>query len=141
MKHLTDCFKLATAIALFGWALILLLPGWRFTVPMVQGITVALLCGLYVYLVFIAHVSGIESSRGSFFTLDGIIALFKSPKAILAMWIHVLAFDLVAALYVKQDAAYSGIGHLWLIPIYLLTLMFGPAGLLLYFLLRLVLTW
>jgi Domain of unknown function (DUF4281) len=51
--------------------------------------------------------------------------------------VHFLAFDLVVALYIRADANAHGIQHLWLIPIYLLTLMFGPAGLLVYFGLRL----
>jgi len=32
-----------------------------------------------------------------------------------------------------QQVALQGIGHLWLVPCYLLTLMLGPLGLLLFF--------
>lgn len=140
MKHLSDCFRFATAVALVGWSLIFFMPGWRYTVPMVQGITIALLCGVYVYVVFVVKVPDVETSGGSLFTFRGVVALFQRPKAILAAWVHIQAFDLVAALYIKSDAAYSGIGHGWLIPVYILTMIFGPAGLLCYFLLRLALT-
>ena len=64
------------------------------------------------------------------------IALFKSPRVVLAGWIHFLAFDLMVGLYIVTDAAQRGIGHLWLLPALFLTLMFGPAGLLLYMAMR-----
>jgi hypothetical protein len=70
--------------------------------------------------------------RGSFGSLKGIISLFKSPRVILAGWVHFLAFDLMVALWIHSDAGPLAISHWWLIPIYLLTLMFGPAGWLVY---------
>jgi len=50
-----------------------------------------------------------------------------------AGWIHYLAFDLMVGLFIVTDAARLGIAHWWLLPALFLTLMFGPAGLLLYF--------
>jgi Domain of unknown function (DUF4281) len=73
-----------------------------------------------------------EPVRGSFGSLKGIISLFKSPRVILAGWVHFLAFDLMVALWIHSDAGPLAISHWWLIPIYLLTLMFGPAGWLVY---------
>ena len=64
------------------------------------------------------------------------ISLFKSPRVVLAGWIHYLTFDLMVGLYIVTDATRHGIGQLWLLPVLLLTLMFGPAGLLLYLLMR-----
>lgn len=91
---------------------------------------------IYLYMLFIAKFPEFEKTRGSFLSLDGVIALFKSPHRLLNLWLHVLAFDLVVAIYIRHDAAQFGISHFWLIPIYLLTLMFGPAGLLAYLALR-----
>jgi hypothetical protein len=51
-------------------------------------------------------------------------------------WVHFLAFDLAVALWIRSDAAAAGIAHGWLLPVYALTLMFGPAGLLLYLAIR-----
>ena len=64
------------------------------------------------------------------------VSLFKSPRVVLAGWIHYLAFDLMVGLYIVIDASRLGIAHWWLIPALLLTLMFGPAGLLLYLAMR-----
>ena len=75
-----------------------------------------------------------ERSMGKpgFFTLRGVLALFSNPKAVLAAWIHILAFDLMVGLYIQQQGAAQGIGHLWLVPCYLMAMMFGPLGLLLF---------
>ncbi len=73
--------------------------------------------------------------RGGFGSLKGVISLFKIPRVILVGWVHFLAFDLMVALWIRADAAPLALSHRWLIPIYLLTLMFGPAGLLVYLLL------
>jgi hypothetical protein len=139
LSQLNLLFRLATGIALAGWLVIIIAPTWEHTSTIVWKLVIVNLGLLYLYLVFFARIPGIEKTRGSFMTLDGIIALFKSPKALLGAWIHILAFDLVAALYIKTDAAQHAISHLWLVPIYLLTLMFGPAGLLAYFILRAIL--
>jgi Domain of unknown function (DUF4281) len=138
MNQLKILFQLASAIALIGWLAIIILPNWQHTTNVTLNM-VAALAVLYLYLLF-AKIPGIEKTRGSFSSLGGVIALFKSPKVMLAGWIHFLAFDLMVALYIRADAPLHGIQHLWLIPIYLLTLMFGPAGLLAYFGLRLALS-
>ncbi|MNG35006.1 hypothetical protein D3C84_1216460 [compost metagenome] len=51
---------------------------------------------------------------------------------------HILAFDLMVGLYIRHEGALAGISHWALLPCYLLTLMFGPLGLLAFLLLRLV---
>jgi hypothetical protein len=135
MNQLKILFQLASLVALIGWLAIVVLPGWSYTVKVTLNM-VAALAVLYLYLLF-AKIPGIEKTRGSFSSLGGVIALFKSPKVMVAGWVHFLAFDLMVALYIRADAPLHGIQHLWLIPIYLLTLMFGPAGLLAYFGLRL----
>ena len=139
MKFLSSAFRVATAIALTGWLALFAFPLWPHAArDIVFAIAVALLCSLYVYLVFAArHLDAPgERVKGGFSSLAGVIALFKSPRVVLAGWIHFLAFDLMAGLYIVTDAAERGIAHLWLLPALFLTLMFGPAGLLLYMAMR-----
>jgi hypothetical protein len=57
-----------------------------------------------------------------------------------AGWVHYLAFDLMTGLFIKRNALKHGISHWLLIPCLFLTFMFGPIGLLLYFLIRLIIT-
>ena len=136
MQQLNLLFKIATAIAMLGWALIIAAPGWALTGKVVSTGVAGLLAVLYVYLLVGARRLDTEQVRGSCASLKGVISLFKSPRVILAGWVHFLAFDLMVALWIRADAAPLGLSHWWLIPIYLLTLMFGPAGLLVYLLVR-----
>ena len=64
--------------------------------------------------------------------------LFASAEnLLLAGWIHYLAFDLFIGAWVLRDAQRLGIGHGLTVPCLLLTLAFGPIGLLTYFGVRL----
>jgi hypothetical protein len=65
--------------------------------------------------------------------------LFSSPYALLAGWIHYLAFDLFTGAWEARDSAQIGISRWVVAPCLLLTFLFGPAGLALYLLLRLIL--
>ena len=127
-------FQLASLAALGGWSVLILLPTWSHGPRLVLGVAVVLLCVLYGVSLFQALTSRGERSIGKpgFFTLRGVLALFSNPKAVLAAWIHILAFDLMVGLYIQQQGAAQGIGHLWLVPCYLMAMMFGPLGLLLF---------
>lgn len=139
MELMSAAFTLCNRIALLGWLCVFTYPLWPAGARAgVLSVVVALLCAAYVYFLFLGKRHDVEGEapRGSFWSLRGVIALFRSPRAVLAGWIHYLAFDLMVGLYIISDAAAHGIGHLWLLPVLLLTLMFGPAGLLAYLALR-----
>ena len=141
MKTLSAAFKIASAISILGWILLFGYPLWPLAArTLVFTIAVAMLCVLYVWLVFFAkrHDGPGSKVKGGFSSLGGVINLFKSPRVVLAGWVHFLAFDLMVGLFIVTDAARLGIAHWWLIPALLLTLMFGPAGLLLYLAMRCV---
>ena len=138
MITLAKLFKITNYSALLGWAVLIILPNWEHGQTLVIGILITLLCIVYCYLVFLGkrHDDPTVKYRGNFKSLKGVINLFKSPRVVLAGWIHYLAFDLMVGIYILNDAAKYGISHWLLIPSLLLSLMFGPAGLLFYFFIR-----
>lgn len=139
MKTLSTAFKIATALSLLGWLMLFAYPLWPQTARgVVFTLSIGLLCAMYVYLLFLAkHLDEAGAKpRGGFSSLAGVISLFKSPRVVLVGWVHFLAFDLMVGLYIVTDAARMGIVHWWLLPALFLTLMFGPAGLLLYLAMR-----
>ena len=75
-------------------------------------------------------------TQGDFNSLAGVAQLFQNPKALLAGWIHYLAFDLFIGSWEVRDAGRAGLHHLLVVPCLVLTFLFGPVGLLLYFALR-----
>jgi hypothetical protein len=139
MTVMSRAFRLATWVSLAGWGVLFGFPWWpRAGSAVVFTLAVILLCAMYGYFLFLGKRYDPPGSRikGSFFSLRGVTELFKSPRAVLAGWIHYLAFDLMVGLYIVTDAAHYGIRHGLLLPVLLATLMFGPIGLLLYVALR-----
>ncbi len=135
MELLSSAFTFCNRLALIGWLFVFAYPMWPAPVRgIVLTLVVLLLCIAYGYFLFLGkrHDAPGDAPSGSFFSLRGVVSLFKSPRAVLAGWIHYLAFDLMAGLFIVHDASARGIAHWWLLPSLFLTLMFGPAGLLLY---------
>jgi len=117
-----------------AWALLVLFPRWRWTGRLVHAGLVPLLFGLAYALILFTDRDG--SPEGSYFNLDGIQALFESRQTVAAAWIHYLIFDLFVGAWIARDAARRTIPHLATVPFLVLTLLFGPIGLLGYLVLR-----
>lgn len=128
-------FRLASTLVGPCWLLLLLAPRWRWTQRIVTFAWPLVVAVLYVYLL-VSH----PSPPGSgFSTLAQVTALFSSPYALVAGWIHYLAFDLFVGAWETRDGLRLGISRWVLLPCQLLTFFFGPAGLALYLLLKLLL--
>ena len=132
-------FGYAGNLTMLGWLLLILVPNWKYTRPIVQyGVISILLSLLYAYLIFLAP--GGSMDLGSFGSLEGVMGLFTDPKATLAGWVHYLAFDLWIGSWEVGDAQKRGINRWFVLPCLLFTFMLGPVGLLLYLILRSVMT-
>ena len=141
MNTLPSLFKASSYTALLGWIVLIGFPSWALGTEFVLLIVITLLSLVYIFLVFFARkLDEGEVVKGSFWSLKGIVSLFKTPRIVLAGWVHYLAFDLMVGLYIVSDAANFDISHWLWIPCLLMTLMFGPAGLFIYFVLKYALT-
>ena len=78
-----------------------------------------------------------EAPDGGFGSIAEIRALFASDSALVAGWLHYLAFDLFVGSWIVADGLRRRIPALLILPCLPLTLLFGPLGLLLFILLRL----
>jgi hypothetical protein len=125
-------FSLVNPIALAGWILLIVLPRQRWAATVAATWIPGLLTVAYVTVVAM-HIFG---SPGGFSSLAAVSALFANPWLLLAGWIHYLAFDLLVGSWEARDAYARGVPHLALVPCLALTFLFGPAGLLLYVLVR-----
>ena len=126
-------FSLASALVLPGWGLLLFAPRWRFTERVLGSCALSLLlAGLYLGLL----VTFFGRAEGGFGSLADVARLFQNPYLLLAGWIHYLAFDLFIGAWETRDARRLGIPHLLVAPCLVLTFLFGPVGLLAYFVLR-----
>lgn len=130
-------FELANAIVLPAWLLLIVAPQWPWTSRIVVSIIITMLSMLYVYLVFSSISFGDLESFGS---LEGVMQLFGDSGAVLTGWVHYLAFDLLAGWFITFDAMRQEINRYLIIPCLLFTFMLGPSGLLLYLILRWIIT-
>lgn len=128
-------FQFCSTIVLPAWLLLMIAPGWKWTSRVVVSITVTILGLCYLY--YIAGALKMEDLE-SFSSLQGIMDLFNSPEAVLAGWIHYLAFDLMVGWFIAFDSQRKGINRFLIIPCLLFSFMMGPVGLLLYLLLRMI---
>ena len=126
-------FSIANLVAMFGWILLAVAPRWSWTQKIVISGNISLLLGI-AYLILVILFFG--SADGDFGSLAGVIKLFTNEWAVLAGWIHYLAFDLFVGSWEVKDAQENGISHWLVIPCLFLTFMLGPIGLLLYSILR-----
>ena len=126
-------FTIVNAAAFLSWVGLAALPGHK-TVTRITGLTVpALLASLYIAIVA-ARIGG---SDGGFGSLAAVTTLFADPWLLLAGWIHYLAFDLFVGSWEVRDARTRGMSHALVLPCLAVTFLFGPAGWLLYLILRL----
>lgn len=123
-------FKVANSIALIGWITIAVLHHNTLTYKITFNGIVLLLCLFYTSAILWA----LNGSGGSadFGSLEGVMKLFTIPKAVLAGWIHYLAFDMMVGLTIVRSSAMHNINRLLVAPCLFFTFMFGPVGLLLY---------
>ena len=126
-------FSLCGMLVLPGWLLLVFVPRWKWGAGLICPVVIPLLIAL-VYLWLVATTFG--RTPGGFGSLAEVSLLFQNPRALLAGWIHDLAFDLFVGSWEVRDARRVGVHHLLVVPCLVLTFLFGPVGLLLYFVLR-----
>jgi hypothetical protein len=126
-------FSLANLVALAAWILLIGFPDWKHTPRGILNGVILVLCGFYCLLIINWALTG---APGGFDSLENVMVLFRDPKAVLAGWIHYLAFDLFVGLWITQDARQIGIPRWILVIVQLLTFMFGPIGLGIYLLVK-----
>ncbi len=128
-------FSLANGAAALAWLALVFSPGsvrwapavWRFTgrwLPLAFAVS------------YVAMLATHWRGEGGFGSVVQVRALFDVPGALVAGWVHYLAFDLFVGSWIAERAAALKLPHLLTVPLLLLTFMFGPAGLLAFLLLR-----
>ncbi len=123
-------FALSGRLAMIGWLLLLFSPKRWEWVLFIAGILIpALLSTLYGGLI-LSSFAGAEG--GGFGSLAEVRALFADDAALLAGWVHYLAFDLAIGAMIARRADAAGVTRLVQIPILFFTFMFGPLGFLLF---------
>jgi hypothetical protein len=128
-------FVVANLFALGGWAILViaisLQRSWlRDTVAGTAW--PVLLSVLYV----VASGLGWGTSGGGFLSLEAVREHLSGDWLMLAAWVHYLAFDLFIGARIAAETERAQLPRLVLVPVLPLTYLYGPAGLLLFYILR-----
>lgn len=122
-----------SALAFAGWIALAIAPLIRiYAVPFARIVALLLAAAYLAQLgLTVDNVPG-----AGFSTLAEVTLLLSTPSNLMMGWTHYLAFDLFIGSWEAEDAAERGVPHWLLIPCLFLTLMVGPVGLLLYWIVR-----
>ena len=131
-------FRICGMLAMLGWLGLMLTPVWpkqsRERLPrLIFAIAIPAIIAAFYTVLIVAHWAG---HLGGFSSLDGVMLLFTDRWLVTAGWIHYLAFDLFIGGWELADSRERGVPHLAMIPVLILTFLFGPIGLLSYLGLR-----
>lgn len=130
----TEVFSLANITAMPMWLLMILLPKWKVTRFLIDFKVIPLLLSvLYAIYIFQAILTGGGMDFGS---LASVMALFTEENAVLAGWVHYLAFDLIVGMWMLDQNKTLRIHQAVMAPCLFGTFMLGPIGFLLFMIIR-----
>lgn len=135
---LESLFLLVNLLPLPFWFLMIVLPHWRGTQRVMRGrvVLMPLLAAYSVLLVLQRNDLATLLTTPEAPTLTRLAEVLGRQEWALLAWIHFLAFDLFVGRWEYRDSRERQITAWVMSPVLLLTLLFGPLGLLVYLLVR-----
>lgn len=126
-------FSVASSAAMAGWLLLIFVPRWAAVIGFIRFGLIAALSLTYAVLVWVYF---FRVEDGGFGSIAQVRALFMSDAVLVAGWVHYLAFDLFVGTWIAVAADRQRYSRLLQAPILVATFMFGPLGLLLFYVTR-----
>ncbi|MFW5820143.1 MAG: ABA4-like family protein [Bacteroidota bacterium] len=122
-------FQIINLIALFFWILLIFFYSKRIYRIFIYSGLAFILLGLIYLILMISHFS---FDLAAFSSLENIENLYSNPWMILTGWVHYLAFDLLAGVWIRNDSLLNGINQKMILIPLVFTFLTGPLGLLIY---------
>jgi len=130
----TIVFSIASVIAMPMWVLMLFFSKWKVTQFLIDFKVIPLALA-FIYAIYIFQAIQIGGMM-DFGSLTSIMALFTEKNALLAGWVHYLAFDLLVGMWMLDQNKELRINQLLMAPCLFLTFMLGPIGFLLFMIIK-----
>ena len=120
------------------WLLLIILPNHGVTNFFVQSIIAPLLlAGAYAFVAYNIFLEGnILDSFELYSGLDGLYSMFSSESFLSVFWIHFLTISLFLGAWISRDSQKYMVPRFFVIISLILTYFTGPAGLLIYWFIR-----
>ncbi|MCH2032830.1 MAG: DUF4281 domain-containing protein [Tenacibaculum sp.] len=130
----SEIFSITNFIAMPMWILLLFVPKWKVTRFLIDYKIIPILLSL-VYAFYVIQYLATEGMM-DFGSLNSVMELFTKENAVLAGWVHYLAFDLLVGMWIVNQNKKYNIHQLLIAPCLLGTFMFGPIGFLLFMIMK-----
>lgn len=127
-------FSIANTIVLPMWLLMIVAPKWKVTRWLTDYRLIPLLLSI-VYVIYIA-IAIQAGGMMDFGSLTSVMELFTEENAVLAGWVHYLAFDLLVGMWLLDQNRSIQINQWVMAPVLVFTFMLGPVGFLLFNILK-----
>lgn len=128
-----NLFRITSSVVLLGWAALIASP----LIPRLSDVVSAYLVPGLLSVVYTALVLVFWSrAEGGFDSLANVATLFETRELLLAGWVHYLAFDLFVGAWIVRTARREAMPFWLALPCLPPTFLFGPAGFLLYSIVR-----
>lgn len=125
-------FSGAGLLAMLGWLMLLVSPWTPVWSDRIAGLVIPCLLAVGYLGVIVL----LPSAGGGFGSFAEVTELFSNPQVLMAGWIHFLAFDLVVGAWICRRARDENIRFWAVLPCLPVTFLVGPAGFLLFSLVR-----
>ena len=132
----TEVFSIASMITMPMWILMIFLSKWKVTRFLIDFKIIPLAL-TFIYAIYIFQAIQIGGMM-DFGSLKSVMALFTEENAVLAGWVHYLAFDLLIGMWMLDQNKELKINQLLIAPCLFLTFMLGPIGFLLFIIIKTV---
>ncbi|MEM1052907.1 MAG: ABA4-like family protein [Pseudomonadota bacterium] len=131
-------FSAGNLLALVAWGALILLPRWSALLSAILYLGIGLLCLVYAVGLGAVLTGVLPTGDGGadFTSIAGVRSIFASDAGVTIGWMHYLAFDLFVGLWIARDGDAKGISRLIQAPVLLLTFLAGPAGFLVWLIMR-----
>jgi len=117
-------FSIAGLIAMSGWLTLLVSPA----LPVWSDRYAGALAPIVLSLIYAVLAVMPSTGEGGFGSLEAVGQLFADPNALLAGWVHFLAFDLLIGAWICRTARAEDIRFWFVVPTLPLTFLYGPIG-------------
>lgn len=128
-------FRASNVLVLPIWVLMIFRPRSRWATRIIRSPWVSAAPAV-LYVALVVPRLGAIGPAVSRPTLPGVEALLGSPAGSTIAWVHFLAFDLFVGRWVYLDSQERRVSPWLTAPVLFLTLILGPAGFLLYLVVR-----
>jgi hypothetical protein len=128
-----DFYWYASVLIFIPWGLLIAAPRYKYTEMIAFAAAVILLVAAAWFT--IRYLTSTEEG-GSLLSFEGINRLFRNEQMLLTGWLNYLSFCLLVGVWQVNDSQKEKISPIFIAPSLLLTMITGPAGLLLYLVIR-----